>query len=100
MSIPIVKIILVIFYPLAKPISMVLDYFLGKEVATYYSKEEVRGVLGETVFPLLLCPCDPYVSKRWCSPVRAAVPLLCDCVWIWQRAHACVRACKRALCGC
>ena len=42
LSIPLVKVILVVFYPIAKPVSMVLDYFLGKEVATYYSKEEVR----------------------------------------------------------
>ncbi len=44
LSVPIVRVLIVLFYVVAKPVSMVLDLALGTENATYYSKEEVgRG---------------------------------------------------------
>ena len=41
-AVPIVKVIRAIFYPVAKPIAMMLDKALGKEMGTFYEKEEVR----------------------------------------------------------
>tara|TARA_B110000305_G_C19310498_1_gene573731 strand:- start:403 stop:984 length:582 start_codon:yes stop_codon:yes gene_type:complete len=40
-AVPIVRVIRALFFVLAKPLALGLDYFLGKEIGTYYDKEEV-----------------------------------------------------------
>jgi metal transporter CNNM len=44
-AIPLVKVILFLFYPVAKPIAMILDCVLGKELATIYSSAEMMKLL-------------------------------------------------------
>lgn len=44
-AVPIVKVIVVILYPLTKPLSMALDWCLGKELATTYSNAEMLKLL-------------------------------------------------------
>jgi CBS domain containing-hemolysin-like protein len=39
--VPLVRVIIFIFYPLAKPVAMTLDCLLGKELGTLYTKKEV-----------------------------------------------------------
>lgn len=41
-AVPLVKVIIVILYVIAKPLSMILDKVLGEEAGKVYSKEEVR----------------------------------------------------------
>lgn len=43
-AIPIVKVIIVALYIIAKPISIFLDVVLGQEIGQTYSKEEVRAL--------------------------------------------------------
>jgi metal transporter CNNM len=38
---------LIIFYPIAKPLSIILDYFLGGELPTMFSKKEFKLILRE-----------------------------------------------------
>lgn len=42
-----VYVFLIILYPISKPLSMILDYFLGGELPTVYSKRELSMVLEE-----------------------------------------------------
>lgn len=44
-AVPIVKFLLVLFYVVAKPLSVALDYMLGKEVGTIYSPSELMEML-------------------------------------------------------
>lgn len=41
------KIVLVILYPVSYPISKVLDYFLGSEIPTVYSRSELMDIISE-----------------------------------------------------
>eukprot|EP01026_Neomeris_dumetosa_P005709 TRINITY_DN11688_c0_g2_i1.p2 TRINITY_DN11688_c0_g2~~TRINITY_DN11688_c0_g2_i1.p2 ORF type:complete len:448 (+),score=35.26 TRINITY_DN11688_c0_g2_i1:2-1345(+) len=41
----ITRTILVILYPIAKPISMILDRFLGKEIGNIYSRDELQALI-------------------------------------------------------
>ena len=41
------RLVLVIFYPIAYPISKILDYALGKELPTVYSKTELMEIISE-----------------------------------------------------
>lgn len=41
------KIVIVVFYPVSYPISKVLDYFLGKELPTVYTKSELMEIISE-----------------------------------------------------
>ena len=41
--VPVVRFLIMIFYPFAKPIAAGLDRALGQEIGTLYSKEEVRA---------------------------------------------------------
>lgn len=41
------RFVLVIFYPVAYPISKTLDYFLGNELPTIYSKSELMEIISE-----------------------------------------------------
>jgi metal transporter CNNM len=43
----VVKIFLYIFYPITKPLSAGLDYFVGKELPTIFSRKELRYLLQE-----------------------------------------------------
>jgi metal transporter CNNM len=43
--IPIVRVFLVLTWPLSKPISMALDYALGEEIGTFYSRQEFHSLL-------------------------------------------------------
>jgi len=43
--IPIVKVFLVLTWPLSKPIAMALDYALGEEIGTFYSRQEFHSLL-------------------------------------------------------
>jgi metal transporter CNNM len=42
-----VRIILVIFYPVAAPLAWILDRTLGEELPTIYSRKEIMGILEE-----------------------------------------------------
>ena len=44
-SVPVVKVLLVLFWPIAKPLSMMLDFFLGEEIGTVHSKRELMRLL-------------------------------------------------------
>jgi metal transporter CNNM len=44
-AVPIVKVIIVLFYPIAKPLALTLDYALGDELATTYSSKEFIKLL-------------------------------------------------------
>ena len=44
-AVPIVKVIICIFYPIAKPLAMTLDYALGDELAMTYSSKELIKLL-------------------------------------------------------
>ncbi len=39
--VPLVRVIIFLFYPFAKPVAMTLDCLLGKELGTLYTKREV-----------------------------------------------------------
>ena len=41
------KLVLFLFYPIAYPISRILDYFLGKELPTMYTKKEFMDMISE-----------------------------------------------------
>lgn len=43
--VPVVRIFIVLTYPISKPISMILDYALGEEIGKYYSKQEFHKLL-------------------------------------------------------
>ena len=45
LTIPLVKVIMVLFYPLAAPLAYVLDKVLGHELGTTYSKDEMSKLL-------------------------------------------------------
>jgi metal transporter CNNM len=44
---PIVRVLLLIFYPITKPISWILDKMLGEELQTIYSKKELMKIVAE-----------------------------------------------------
>jgi metal transporter CNNM len=44
-AIPLVRCIIVLFYPIAKPLAFVLDLALGEELATTYSAKEMQKLL-------------------------------------------------------
>ncbi len=41
------RIVIILFYPVAYPISKALDYFLGSELPTLYSKSELMDIISE-----------------------------------------------------
>jgi len=41
------KAVIILFYPIAYPISWLLDYFLGSEMPTFYSKRELMEIISE-----------------------------------------------------
>lgn len=44
-SVPVVKVFLVLLYPIAKPLAFGLDYMLGRELVTIYSEAEMLKLL-------------------------------------------------------
>jgi len=44
-TVPIVKVIVFILYPVAKPVALLLDLMLGEELGTIHSKEELAKLL-------------------------------------------------------
>lgn len=44
---PFVQFILLLTYPVARPISLALDYILGHEIPTVYSKNELMQIISE-----------------------------------------------------
>jgi Cyclin M transmembrane N-terminal domain len=44
-AVPLVKVIMCLFYPIAKPLALILDYALGEELATTYSGKEFLKLL-------------------------------------------------------
>jgi len=44
-TVPLVKVIIIIFFPIAGPLAFVLDKLLGHEIGTTYSKAEMRKLL-------------------------------------------------------
>ena len=64
--VPLMRIIIVLFYPLAKPLSLVLDVVLGEEIGTFYSKKEVCALRA-----LLQLFEDDGMESSY--PIRAAV---------------------------
>jgi len=44
-SIPLVKVLIILFYVIAKPIAMILDFILGEEVGTIHTKVEIMRLL-------------------------------------------------------
>ena len=44
-SLPLIKIFLVIFFVVAYPLSLILDYFLGEEIGTIHSRQELLTML-------------------------------------------------------
>jgi metal transporter CNNM len=45
LSVPLMKCIICLFYPVTKPLSMALDFLLGQELATTYSNGEMTKLL-------------------------------------------------------
>jgi hypothetical protein len=45
MFVPVVRVIMLILYPVSKPVSMVLDYWLGEEIGVFYSKKELHKLV-------------------------------------------------------
>lgn len=41
------KLVMVLFYPVAYPLARALDWFLGHELPTYYSKSELMDIISE-----------------------------------------------------
>jgi metal transporter CNNM len=41
------KIVLILFYPVAYPLAKILDWFLGTELPTYYTKSELMDIISE-----------------------------------------------------
>eukprot|EP01023_Acetabularia_acetabulum_P016613 TRINITY_DN18204_c0_g1_i1.p1 TRINITY_DN18204_c0_g1~~TRINITY_DN18204_c0_g1_i1.p1 ORF type:complete len:701 (-),score=110.20 TRINITY_DN18204_c0_g1_i1:329-2431(-) len=44
-TVPVTKLFLFLLYPIAKPISMVLDRVLGKEIGNIYSRDELQALI-------------------------------------------------------
>jgi len=44
-TVPIVKLLMALFYVLAKPMSMILDWMLGQEIGTVHSRKELMEML-------------------------------------------------------
>lgn len=44
-AIPLIKVFLVVFFPVAYPISKALDFFLGRELGNIYSQEELKKLI-------------------------------------------------------
>ena len=42
---PLVKVIIFVFYPICKPISLILDFAYGEEVGTIHSRKELMNML-------------------------------------------------------
>ncbi len=91
--VPLVRVIIFLFYPVAKPVAMTLDCLLGKELGTLYTKKEVTTAAIAPARPpnftrylrvrARRCPC----SRR--GSVAIPCPFACD------RLHT--RACSIAL---
>lgn len=45
LTVPLVRVIMVLLYPITKPLALSLDYALGEELATVYSSSEIRKML-------------------------------------------------------
>ncbi|RYY32724.1 DUF21 domain-containing protein, partial [archaeon] len=43
--VPVVRVIIFLIWPLAKPISMVLDWWLGEEIGIFYSRQEFHKLV-------------------------------------------------------
>jgi metal transporter CNNM len=43
--VPVVRVIIVLFYPFAKPVALVLDWWLGEEIGTYFSRSELQSLV-------------------------------------------------------
>ena len=44
-AVPIVRVLIFLFYPLTKPLAFLLDYCLGKELGTFYSRTEFEKLI-------------------------------------------------------
>lgn len=44
---PIVRLLIILFYPVTKPLAYVLDKLLGDEVPTFYSKSEIMQIVSD-----------------------------------------------------
>ena len=53
---PFLRIMILIMYPISKPISLALDHFLGEEIGTLYSKKEMQSLLQMHVATNMLHP--------------------------------------------
>ena len=42
---PVIKIIIFLFYPICKPLALILDWWLGEEVGTLHSRKELMNML-------------------------------------------------------
>ena len=49
--VPLMKVLVILFYPIAKPLALVLDLLLGEEIGTFYTKQEVP------LLPARVCVC-------------------------------------------
>lgn len=45
-AIPLVRVIIFLLYPVAKPLAVVLDKLLGRELGTIYTKHEMQSLVG------------------------------------------------------
>ena len=45
-AVPLVRVIIFLLYPVAKPIGVVLDKVLGRELGTIYTKHEMEQLIG------------------------------------------------------
>jgi metal transporter CNNM len=61
--VPVVRIMIFIAYPLAKPLAWALDKALGKEIGTLYSKEEFQSLLAQHTAANLLQPTEAAIMS-------------------------------------
>ncbi|TMW60487.1 hypothetical protein Poli38472_000529 [Pythium oligandrum] len=61
--IPLVNVILMLFYAFARPVAIVLDYFLGADVGTIFSKRELQKLLEIHVRQQMLKPHEGHIVR-------------------------------------
>lgn len=61
--VPVVRVLLFLFYPFAKPIALALDRALGAEIGTLYSREEFQSLLAQHVASNLLHPTEAAIMS-------------------------------------
>lgn len=63
-TIMVTKAIMVITFPLAYPVSKLLDYLLGEEIGNVYNRERLKELVRVSFFPFLFC-CFAFVTYRF-----------------------------------